>query len=469
MSASWSIVWWLPPERRVIDVSLYLFGIIKQYPSFGCNIPLQYCLSLLFLFFTLRRMDAYSRYLNGLITKNKTDFAAYPGLKWINPYSSQEYLEVRDRYLSYFSESSLFKSTKPFHMGISPGCKICGNGEWSCLFITGKCNAACFYCPAKQAADEVPVSQGLTFPDAGLFASYIGYFGFRGVGFSGGEPLLFPERVISYLKELLRKSPYEVYTWAYTNGIRGHKQLYHELADAGLNEMRFDIGATGWSLDALRSASGVINTISVEVPAIPEETGRMKKLLPAMVKAGVNYLNLHQLRLTPHNVRQLSSRNYTYIPAEKPVVAESELAAFEIMDYARMHDIELGINYCSFYFKNRFQPAGFRKQLARKLAEPGEYISEKGFVRNVEQHSLSYSRFKLAVDGAPQLSSGKPVPGLPRFSFQKEPAHKIMAADSVRIGSISHVMSQKPVEIPSDQELFDCWQYEFIEKGLRSY
>ncbi len=50
-----------------------------------------------------------------------------------------------------------------------------------------------------------------------------------------------------------------------------------------------------------------------------------------MIKAGVSNLNLHQLRLTKHNAEKLAKRNYTFIPAEQPIVLESELAALDIL------------------------------------------------------------------------------------------------------------------------------------------
>ena len=33
---------------------------------------------------------------------------------------------------------------------LSPGCRACLEGNWSCLFITGNCNCRCFYCPTAQ-------------------------------------------------------------------------------------------------------------------------------------------------------------------------------------------------------------------------------------------------------------------------------------------------------------------------------
>lgn len=47
--------------------------------------------------------------------------------------------------------------------GLSPGCRICVEGKWSCLFINGRCNGKCFYCPTPQDQVGQPVTNGLTF------------------------------------------------------------------------------------------------------------------------------------------------------------------------------------------------------------------------------------------------------------------------------------------------------------------
>lgn len=110
-------------------------------------------------------------------------------------------------------------------------------------------------------------------------------------------------------------------------------------------------------------------------------TGRKEKiieLIPKMIKAGVTNLNLHQLRLTPYNAPKLLQRPYTYIPAERPIVLESELAALEIIDRAQKNSCDIGINYCSFFFKNRFQKAGYKKMLAHKLKTKTKRLPSKG-------------------------------------------------------------------------------------------
>lgn len=414
-------------------------------------------------------MNSYTNYLNTLANKNKSNFAEYPEIKWLNTYQAMEAQGKRDKLMSALEDNLLFKETKPFHHQISEGCKLCGQGLWSCLFITNKCNANCFYCPSSQLKDEVPATQSLTFETAESYADYINFFGFKGVSFSGGEPLLFFDRTLHYLKTVRKMCAPDLYIWMYTNGILASENKFKELADAGLNEVRFDIGATRYRLDKVQLAKGIIPNVTVEIPAVPEEKEKLKQLLPKLIEAGVTNLNLHQLRLTKHNAPKLLKRNYTFIPAEQPVVLESELAALEILHFARKNNLQSGINYCSFFFKNRFQPAGFRRMLAKALATTGSAITEKGFIRQFSENSIGYKALTIS-DNKPTGIQFTELQLPHKTCFVKaETALKNQTMDLPLKIQTEKLIQSEPADIPEDKTLFQIWQMEYIEKGLREY
>lgn len=340
-------------------------------------------------------MDAYIQYLNRLLNKNKQEFDGLGQINWLNSFAMQEYEQIRKQLLDNLDLPPLFNDTKPYLNHISKGCLICGSGQWSCLFITGLCNANCFYCPAAQNSDEPPQSQGLTFETPEAYASYINHFKFTGVSFSGGEPLLAFDKVLNYLKSVRKMCNPEIYTWMYTNGILGSEKRFEALGGAGLNEVRFDIGATDYTIDAVAKVKNSIPVVTIEIPAVPEKVELLKALLPKMEAMGVQNLNLHQLRLTHYNAHRLLQHNYTYMPAERPIVAESELAALEIINHARKMGVKMGVNYCSFFYKYRFQKAGFRKMIAAKFINPGEIITHNGYVRSINSSSLRYDIFSI--------------------------------------------------------------------------
>ena len=276
-----------------------------------------------------------------------------------------------------------YKNTKPYLHDLSPGCRICGNGGWSCLFINGKCNCRCFYCPSPQDDISVPTTNRLVFDTSNNYVDYIHHFNFNGVSFSGGEPLLTFERTLDYIRTVRRNGPDDLYIWMYTNGSLMTPDHIRKLKDAGLSEIRFDIGATDYDLKKLRMAIGHIPVVTVEIPAVPEDLNRFPDLVPILADNGVNYLNLHQLRLTPHNMMHLKKRNYTFLHGEKVTILESELAVLDLFKTAVDQGWTLPINYCSFTYKHQFQRAAARKRSALVIAKPYEALTESGFIRTI--------------------------------------------------------------------------------------
>lgn len=413
-------------------------------------------------------MKAHINWLNQLVNNNISDFSSHKGINWLNPYNSYKFQLQRDQLLQNISNNMLFNETKPYHKQISKGCEICGQGKWSCLFITNKCNAGCFYCPAPQDQDEKPSTQGIDFTDPVIYANYVKQFNFKGVSFSGGEPFLFFDRTLEYLKKVREICDPDVYIWMYTNGILVTEEKLKALGDAGLNEIRFDIGATSFCLHRVEYAKGIIPNVTIEIPAIPEAKELLKKLLPKMIDAGVTNLNLHQLRLTNHNARNLIRRGYTILHAEKPLVLESELTALEIINYAKEHNFDIGINYCSFFYKSRFQKAGFRKQVAQTIGIDMEKISENGFIRNFEKNSISYSTIRISDKKNHANEKIIDIDGH-QFYFKEEAVfcEKNLSADICM--KLDALLNNEPGQMPEDPLLFKVWQHEYMEKGLREY
>ena len=409
-------------------------------------------------------MDSFDLYLNSLNNKNRLDFVEFQGINWISFYRDISLIEERNALVLDSNSNSLFKNTKPYYRSISPGCKICGEGKWSCLFITNKCNASCFYCPASQDQDAIPTTQSLTFHSPEEYAEYVKFFGFKGVAFSGGEPLLFFDKTLAYLKAVRKICP-DVYIWIYTNGILADKEKMTKLAEAGLNEIRFDIGATDYNIDKIKFVSGLIPNITVEIPAVPEKTELLLMLLKQLESVGVTNLNLHQLRLTEYNAPRLLKHNYTYVNGERPIVLESEISALKILKYAKENSMNIGVNYCSFFYKYRFQKAGFRKILANRAGVNPNDVTENGFIRKIEGNQLEYNTF--SISHTPNKNSKILNIGNEKYFLKTEKAgFKIDFDDDIK-SFLSEIKSDKLLKIPIDDEKFQIYSKECIEKGLR--
>ena len=141
------------------------------------------------------------------------------GLSWVSEVRARQAEADRARLMVAMAPHIEldFKQTKPHWGPLSPGCRVCGHGSWSCLFINGKCNCRCFYCPTTQDEIGVPTTNRVPFAKAADYADYVGHFGFTGVSISGGEPLLTFDRTLDYLRTIRRKMGDGLHLWLYTN------------------------------------------------------------------------------------------------------------------------------------------------------------------------------------------------------------------------------------------------------------
>lgn len=333
-----------------------------------------------------------------LIESNRREYGLqYDLLTFATPQQLASAHAERQELLQWLKQRASFGycGTKVDCSSLSPGCRSCGAGDWSCLFVNGRCNATCFYCPARQDDDGPPVTNGLTFTDPDDYAAYVATLGFKGVSISGGEPLLTPDLTLAYLDAVRRRCGDDVHLWLYTNGLLLTAELCSRLQDVGLNEIRFDLGAVKYNLSSLRRAVGCIPTVTVEIPAVPEDEGLLKQKMMELADAGVNHLNLHQMRLTPYNLEHLVERDYIFLHGEKVTLLESELCALRLVRFGLEQGISLPVNYCSFPYKRRFQHAATRRRAALAACAEGEVVTEPGYLRILSPQGVRYCEAAL--------------------------------------------------------------------------
>lgn len=442
-------------------------------------------------------MNSYINYLNDLTNKSNSLYPEYKDqIRWVKYYDALEkenekniLLEKLDNKLNWS-----FKNTKPWINSLSKGCQLCGEGEWSCLFITGKCNANCFYCPTNQQTDGIPSTQLTSFDNVDDYIKYLEYFDFKGASLSGGEPLIVFERTLHYVQNIKKYFGDKIYLWIYTNGILGSEEIYKNLAMAGIDEIRFDIGASNYDLKYLQLAQNIIPNLTVEIPAVPEEFEKLKQIIPALIKLGVTNLNLHQMRLTNYNAPKLLKRDYTYLHGEQATVLESEITALKIIEYIADNNLKIGVNYCAFNFKNRFQKAGFRKKIASQFIESHEQLTENGFLRTITTNSsflkisgnkliqeqnfatkdpmhyeVKYQGLTLDDHLENPLFLKKIIIGNKAYFLRKSLAQHSEELDHNQINEFLQLFENKGAQIPEDNILFSVWKKEFIEWNLRCY
>ncbi|MBI9053346.1 MAG: radical SAM protein [Bacteroidales bacterium] len=443
-------------------------------------------------------MNAYINYLNDLTNKNNLQYVGFSTqINWVKYSNAIEYESEKSLLLDKLDHKLnwSFKNTKPWINRLSKGCQLCGKGEWSCLFITGKCNANCFYCPTSQNKDGIPSTQGTSFDNVEDYIQYLDYFGFKGASLSGGEPLIVFDRTLHYIKSIKKFFGDKLYLWMYTNGILGSVERYNQLAAAGIDEIRFDIGATNYDLKYLQLAKDIIPNLTVEIPAVPEEFEKLKQVIPELIKMGVKNMNLHQMRLTNYNAPKLLNRDYTYLHGEHATVLESEITALKIIEFVAENNLDIGINYCAFHFKNRFQKAGFRKKIASKFIDSNSQLTENGFLRtishdksnytidneqlkntssidpqkNAESIEITYKGLLLDDNEENQLFHKKINIGNKTYFLRSGLVQESQSLNQTDTQYFLNLFDKNGANIPEQENLFLAWKNEFIEWDLRDY
>jgi pyruvate formate-lyase activating enzyme-like uncharacterized protein len=289
------------------------------------------------------------------------------------------------------------------HGDLSPGCLSCERGAWSCLFLNALCTANCFFCPQDRARHEErpPIAEGLVFDVPGTYLDYLERFHFAGVAFSGGEALLALDALLSLVAGARQRLGDGAHVWLYTNGDLLDARKLRALRAAGLDEIRFNVAARGYSLEPVALARESIGRVTVEIPAIPEDEERVWACAREMDAIGVDHLNLHQLFATEHNYAALAGRGYTPLAAEArrdPPVLESELAALRLVRRALESDLGVAVNYCSHVYKARVHPPAGRRRAATEAKRAWERVTGAGYLSHVSLGGPAEALREIADD-----------------------------------------------------------------------
>lgn len=266
---------------------------------------------------------------------------------------------------------------------LSPGCAACKAGQWDCIFATMDCNLNCDFCLKPEGLALPPMFSALG-DDLDLLCRRYEQAGVTGVSFSGGEPFLYPEPVLRWISVLRSRMP-GIYLWAYTNGIPLDPALLGRLAEAGLDELRFNLAASGYADQGvhalLKEACRRIPAVAVEVPAVPEQEHLIMASLQSWIDAGVKYLNLHELihEEGSNSFGMQGARAPCVMPDGHPCQVNPESAALiqAVFQKVSSEKLPLAVNGCGMPGK-ACQMKGRRRMLSRFTLRPHERLCRDG-------------------------------------------------------------------------------------------
>lgn len=264
------------------------------------------------------------------------------------------------------------------------GCKFCIKGQKLVLFVTGLCNKpndCSWYCPIseKKKDNDIIYANELQVTEDTDIVHEAELMDAKGAGITGGEPLLFPQRVLRYIHLLKESFGQRFHIHLYTNGVFLTRELFSQLIEAGLDELRFhpfnDIN------EQLKWADEFGLDVGIEVPAIPtaDYINIIKCFVRLLENIDGSFINLNEFEFTELQASELKRRGFVLKEGTFAAVQGSESTAIELLDWVRINS-NITAHYCPIITKDQFQLKNRLLRRAKNVAEPFEEVTEDGLL-----------------------------------------------------------------------------------------
>lgn len=239
------------------------------------------------------------------------------------------------------------------------GCRSCLMGTGlSAIRKTNKCNIECKFCYNYGELDAIPpVGEGMweiggtKFYEKDLDLLLSIHKKPSGVSYVYLEPFMEIEKYYSIIK---RFKEAQVYQHMYTNGLLATEETLKALGEAGLNELRFNLGAANCAdrvIENIRIAKKYIPMVGIETPMTPEFFAGFFKKKEAILSTGLDFINCAELHLNPNNIGNYAGENL-YIARQGYVspVWSRELT-LKFMRISQEEKWDIVVHDCSNYTK----------------------------------------------------------------------------------------------------------------------
>ena len=197
------------------------------------------------------------------------------------------------------------------------GCRSCllGTGL-SAIRKTNKCNLQCKFCYDYGELDQIPpIGEGMweiggtKFYQEDLELLLSIQRKPTGVSYVYLEPFMEIELYYPVIRTFRKAG---VYQHLYTNGTLATPQTLKALGEAGLDEIRFNLGASHCSekvIQAIGAAKQHIPLVGIETPMTPDFFEAFGKKKQAILDTGLDFINCAELHLNPNNIGNYEGEN----------------------------------------------------------------------------------------------------------------------------------------------------------------
>ncbi len=266
------------------------------------------------------------------------------------------------------------------------GCRSCllGTGL-SAVRKTNRCNARCPFCYDWGVLDAIPpIGEGMWEIGGGKYREEDLDLLFTlqgkptGIAYVYLEPFMEIEKYYGIIRRFHAAG---VHQHLYTNGIRAAEENLRALGEAGLDEIRFNLGASGTSdavIAAMKTAKKHIPQAGIETPMTREFEKQFREKKEKILDTGIDFMNCAELHLNENNLPNYLGENlYFYRLGYLSPVFSREIT-LRLMKEAAEEKWPIVVHDCS----NRTK---FARDLNQKAKEGG-WFGQTSYGREVPDY-----------------------------------------------------------------------------------
>ena len=200
------------------------------------------------------------------------------------------------------------------------GCKFCVRGEKLVLFVGGKCSRNCWYCSLSENRKNKNICFANERPISGIHELIIEAeeSNSKGAGITGGDPLVYFDKVLEYAKALKKRFGKDFHIHIYLPLKLVDEEKLNKLHES-IDEVRFhpsflidnskDLREK--EIEKIKIASKIFGkrNCGIELPLIPE---KKNEILDFIIELGdfIGFCNLNEFEISETNF-DLVTKNYT--------------------------------------------------------------------------------------------------------------------------------------------------------------
>lgn len=172
-----------------------------------------------------------------------------------------------------------------------------------------------------------------------------------GIAYVYLEPFMEIEEYYSVVKKFNNSG---IHQHMYTNGVLCTDENLKKLAESGLDELRFNLGATNCSdkvIEAMKTAKKYFKSVGIETPMTPEFYQSFMEKKDTILSTGLDFMNCAEFHIGPDNINNyIGEKFYVYKNGYLSPMWSRKIT-YQFMKMASLESWDMLVHDCSNHTK----------------------------------------------------------------------------------------------------------------------